>query len=124
MNKAILQANLGTPIRVSSLPQPSEASSGLVYYLTSNDTYWILNNNFWKQITKEFKTLSLSIRPSAQEQIKRPDSGFDGFSEVVIEGDENLIAKNIATKSAARSAIMMILRVSSNKLEIIFHSPI
>ncbi len=46
MNKAILQANLGTPIRVSSLPQPSEASSGLVYYLTSNDTYWILNNNF------------------------------------------------------------------------------
>lgn len=46
MNKAILQANLGTPIRVSNLPQPSEASSDLVYCLTSNDTYWILSNNF------------------------------------------------------------------------------
>lgn len=116
MNKAILQANLGTPIRVSNLPQPSEASSGLVYYLTSNDTYWILSNNFWKQITKEFKTLSLSVRPSTEEQVKTPDSGFDGFSEVVIEGDENLIAKNIA-KDVSIFGVVGTLEGGQNPLE-------
>lgn len=42
MNKAILQANAGTPIQVAVLPIPSASLTGLVYHLTSDDKYYIV----------------------------------------------------------------------------------
>ena len=44
MKKAILQANAGTPIQVAVLPTPSASLTGLVYYLTSDDKYYVVAN--------------------------------------------------------------------------------
>lgn len=44
MNKAILQANAGTPIQVAVLPTPSASLTGLVYHLTSDDKYYVIAN--------------------------------------------------------------------------------
>ena len=35
--------------------------------------------------------------PTASEQMIAPDSGYDGLSQVVIEGDSNLVAENIVS---------------------------
>ena len=51
MNKAILQANAGTPIQVAVLPTPSASLTGLVYHLTSDDKYYIVANGEWKVLS-------------------------------------------------------------------------
>ena len=44
MNKAILQANAGTPIQVAVLPSPSASLTGLIYHLISDDKYYVVAN--------------------------------------------------------------------------------
>lgn len=51
MNKAILQANAGTPIQVAVLPTPSASLTGLVYHLTSDDKYYVVANGEWKVLS-------------------------------------------------------------------------
>ena len=51
MNKAILQANAGTPIQVAVLPTPSASLTGLVYHLTSDDKYYVVTNGEWKVLS-------------------------------------------------------------------------
>lgn len=51
MNKAILQANAGTPIQVAVLPTPSASLTGLVYHLISDDKYYVVANGEWKVLS-------------------------------------------------------------------------
>lgn len=43
-----------------------------------------------------FKTQSKSVTPKASSQTIKPDSGYNGLSQVIVNGDSDLIAANIA----------------------------
>ena len=78
MNKAILQANAGTPIQVAVLPTPSASLTGLVYHLTSDDKYYVVANGEWKVLSVDDYNMLKNIPIINQDLTSTDFSAVEG----------------------------------------------
>ena len=78
MNKAILQANVGTPIQVAVLPTPSASLTGLVYHLTSDDKYYVIANGEWKVLSVDDYNMLKNIPIINQDLTSTDFSAVEG----------------------------------------------
>lgn len=65
--------------------------------ISSNGTYNVTNYaQAVVNVPQSGQTQAVTITPSGQEIVASPDSGYVGFSQVTVEGDFNLLPRNIA----------------------------